>query len=42
MSKRGNNEGTVFKVKGKNLWSGRVTMQDKTVENINQFIITGG
>ena len=36
MSKRGNNEGTVFKVKGKNLWAGQVTIQGKKVRKYHK------
>ena len=36
MSKRGNNEGTVFKVKGKSLWAGQVTIQGKKVRKYHK------
>lgn len=36
MSKRGNNEGSVFKVKGKGLWAAQVTIQGKKVRKYHK------
>jgi integrase len=36
MSKRGNNEGSVFKVKGKSLWAAQVTIQGKKVRKYHK------